>query len=171
MANQRTIIAQLPDSVPVKYRKQLPRYIRELQERPNSLSSVEIKSVATQIKQHQATLRRVPATEKYNIDPASLKKGVLCLACNGIMERTQGRKWHCQICGKYGDRELGQSLIDWFLLVNGTISNKQCHNFLQLKSKSAASVTLRKSKLIRKGNPPASVYTWDYKSRLFTNKH
>lgn len=171
MANQRTIIAEMPNSVPIKYRKQLPRYIRELLDQPNSLSSVEIKTVAAQIKQHQASIKRRLACEKYKIHPATLTKGVLCLACNSPMKRTQGRKWHCQVCEKYGDRELAQSLVDWFLLISPTITNGECREFLQLRSKSAASVILRESKLKKRGNPPASSYTWDYKSRLFMNKY
>jgi len=170
MANQRTIIEEMPTTVPVKYRKQLPRYLRELLEQPNSHSSTSIKSLAAEIKRHQSSIRRIPTCEKYRIDPSTLKKGVLCLKCNSAMSRRKGQKWHCQICGKYGDFELAQSMADWFLLFSSTLSNKQCRHFLLLKSKYAASILLRESKLNRRGNPPTNYYTWDYKSPLFPKK-
>lgn len=167
---QRTTITELPETVPVKYRKQLPRYIRELEELPTQLTTGGIQALVNKITQSESSIWRTPACEKYKINPTSLSKGVLCLNCNGKMTRSVGRKFQCQICGKYGDRELAQSLIEWFLLISRTINNKQCREFLQLTSKSAASVILRQSKLIRTGNPPASIYTWNYKSRLFHRK-
>lgn len=167
MANQRTIIPEMPVSVPLKYGKQLPRYIRELPSLPKAFSRAEIKSIAFGIKNSATSWQQVLGCEKYDINPSELRRGVLCLDCNHIMTRSQGRKWRCQGCGKYGNRDLEQSVKDWFLLVKPTFSNKECREFLSIKSKYSASVTLRESNLNRKGNPPKNFYLWDYKTPLF----
>lgn len=163
MANQKTNLENVPETVPMMYGKQLPRYIRELAELNDSLNAQELKSLASQIIKNQASWNQTPLCEKYEISPTLLRKGVLCQSCNEVMSRTQGRKWHCRQCGKYGDHEISHSLNDWFLLIKPTISNKECMNFLLLKSKFAASTTLRKSSLKRIGKPPATIYSQNYK--------
>ncbi|MFD1929382.1 nuclease-related domain-containing protein [Sporosarcina siberiensis] len=163
MANQKTNLDSIPETVHMMYGKQLPRYISELPELNSSLSAQEIKSLASQIMKSQVTWNQTPLCVKYEINPMLLRNGVLCHSCNEVMYRTQGRKWHCAQCGKYGDHEVAHSLHDWFLLIKPTISNKECMDFLLLKSKFAASTTLRKSSLKRIGNPPASIYILNYK--------
>lgn len=160
MANPKKIIEAFPKSVPLKFVKQLPRYIKELPELETLFSAKAINLLAYQIKNAPIMWRHLPICEQYNLHPNVLRKGVLCLSCNGVMNRSQGRKWCCERCDKYENGELEQSLHDWFLLIKPTITNKECREFLQLQSKFAASRLLRKSSLHRKGKPPATHYTW-----------
>lgn len=158
MANQRTIIEKWPESVKIKYKKQLPRHISELPVLAPVLADDEIKQLAEWIEESAIQKRYLPACDKYKLPCSDLKWGVLCSNCNGLMNRKRGQKWRCTDCGKYADNEVRQALDDWFLLVKPAISNLECRKFLGLKSKFAASIILRESNLKRLGNPPKTYY-------------
>ncbi|WP_256594321.1 nuclease-related domain-containing protein [Sporosarcina pasteurii] len=166
MANQQTIISEIPKTVPVKYRKQLPRYISGLPKIPTILSCEEITRVAQKIEDSSQENYRL-ACERFNFQPSELKSGVLCSDCNGLMNRKRGQKWRCLNCGKYATQELYKALEDWFLLIKPTISNAECRAFLNLNSKYAASIILRHSKLSRKGKPPKTYYFYADKEQLY----
>ena len=166
MANQRTEIPKMPLSTPLKFGKQLPRYIRGLPDIPDELTPLQITTIANQLYTNQVKWKRIPASEKHNISLFELKKGVLCPDCNTIMPRTQGRTWICNPCGKPNKGALEQAVADWYLLISPTLTNKQLRQFLKLNSKSAASIIFRQLRLNRKGTPPRTIYTWDYKFPL-----
>lgn len=166
MANQRTIIHEMPKTVLVKYRKQLPRYISGLPKLSAILSGEEITRIVKKIEESSRENYRL-ACERFNFQPSELKSGVLCSDCNGLMNRKRGQKWRCLSCGKYATQELYQVLEDWFLLIKPTISNAECRAFLNLESKYAASIILRHSKLSRKGKPPKTHYFYADQEQLY----
>jgi hypothetical protein len=169
MANQRTEIPEMPISMPLKFAKQLPRYIRGLPDEPDEpdiLTPRQIAAAANRLYTNQFKWKRIPACEKYDIPSFELKKGVLCLNCNAVMPRTRGRTWICTPCGKSNKGALEQAVADWYLLISPTLKNKQLRQFLELNSKSAASIIFRQLRLNRNGTPPGTIYTWDYKLPL-----
>ncbi|WP_172371495.1 nuclease-related domain-containing protein [Sporosarcina jiandibaonis] len=170
MANQRTIIQEIPKPFTVKYGKQLPKYIRELPNIPDSLTQQQITNLANQFKSSQIHWKRIPACELYNIPPSDLEIGILCLECNTKMKRIPGRTWNCESCGKISSVAIGQAVADWFLLINPTLTNKQLRYFLELKSNTAASKIFKQLYLNRTGKPPRTIYTWNYKMPLYKQK-
>jgi hypothetical protein len=167
MANQRTVIEAIPKTFTVKYGKQLPKYIRELPNTSDILTKQQISNLANQFKSSQINWKRKAACELYNIPPADLESGILCLDCNTKMKRIPGRTWICEPCGKTSNAAIGQAVADWFLLISPTLTNKQLRYFLELKSNSAASRIFRQLHLKRTGKPPKTMYTWDYKSSIY----
>ncbi|WP_342508524.1 nuclease-related domain-containing protein [Sporosarcina sp. FSL K6-2383] len=166
MANQRTEIPVFPETVPLKFTKQLPRYIRTLIGNTDAITTQQVTAVSNQLRAAQVKWKRIPACEKHTISATELKQGVLCLDCSAIMSRMRGRTWICNSCGKSSEGALEQSIADWYLLISPTLTNKQLRHFLKLNSNSAASIIFRQLRLHRKGNPPGTLYTWDYKLPL-----
>lgn len=166
MANQKTEIQEMPKTVPLKFGKQLSRYIRSMPGGPEIMTSLQITTIANHLYASSVKWKRKPACEKYEISPAALKTGVLCLDCNSVMPRRRGRTWTCDNCGNRNEDALLQAVADWYLLISPTLTNKQLRTFLALNSNSAASVIFRQLRLKRKGIPPGTVYTWDYKLPL-----
>lgn len=159
MANSQTDIPVFPETVSLKYAKQLPRFIRGLlSEEKQSLQS-QFASIAHTIESKQIKWPHIPACQRYEISPSELKKGVLCSTCHVPMARYRGHSWFCQVCRKKDPSALGKSIEDWFLLIDSTISNKQLRAFLKLKSSSAASVIFHGFKMQRHGNTPHTFYT------------
>ena len=170
MANQRTEILEPPVSVSLKYGKQLPRHIRKYlkaQSAESQHTSKQLQTIASSIQSSRIKWKQKNICERYQIDPSELKRGVLCAECASPMGRSQGRTWKCVPCKTYSSRtELEQAIIDWYLLISPTLTNKQLRNYLNLSSNSAASIILSKTRLNRLGNPPGNYYTWDYKKPL-----
>ena len=157
MANQRTIIQEIPKSFTVKYGKQLPKYIRELPNTPDILTQQQISNLANQFKSSQIHWKRKVACELYNVPSADLEIGILCQNCNTKMKTIPGRTWICESCGKMSNAAIGQAVADWFLLISPTLTNKQLRYFLELKSNTAASKIFKQLNLNRTGKPPRTI--------------
>lgn len=148
MANAKVEIAKYPQSVPVKYKMQLPKYIRTKLATQEQITTNEFSEIEKQIQTHMATKQRTPLCERYEIPIAALKKGVLCPHCNEKMEKKQGRSWTCQPCRLTSHTLIHQTIEDWFYLISHTLTNQQLCQFLDVHTKSASHIlsqlTLRK---------------------------
>ncbi|MEK3935759.1 nuclease-related domain-containing protein [Sporosarcina sp. FSL W7-1349] len=171
MANPNVEIQEFPESMTLKYAKQLPRHIRNLlNQEGDKLTESQMETIAETLFRSQIRWKRKTACERFNIAPRELKKGVLCLECNGEVTRKMGRTWLCEICGQPGDSALEQAVADWYLLISPTLRNRQLKYFLELNSASAASIVFSQLRLNRTGKPPSTVYTWDYNLPLRKNQ-
>lgn len=161
MANSKTEISLYPKTMPVKYKKQLPKYIRQLN------SNAEMVSVQewTKVKEHIARQVRAqidrPLCKRYAIPASELRKGVLCLQCNHVMKKSQGRTWICEGCGMSNPLAAKEAVLDWFCLVNTTLTNKQLCSFLYMDSPSATRVFCQ-VKLKKVGHTSNTYYEWDH---------
>lgn len=159
MANNKTDIPELPDSVTLKYAKQLPRYIRNFLSDEPRLPANHIQQIARTINENRRKWFYEMPCKRYKIHPNELKRGVLCRTCNEPATRVRGHSWYCRHCKKNSKDALRQSIEDWFLLVSPTLTNRQIRIFLELKSSSAASVILRQANLRRHGATRNITYT------------
>ncbi|SFE10550.1 Nuclease-related domain-containing protein [Lentibacillus persicus] len=84
---------------------------------------------------------------KYGITPRDLLPGVFCTNCGARgMERLHGG-WQCHQCRFKSNRAHLKALAD-FVLLNGSISNRECIWFLGLPSPSTATRILKNSGLV-----------------------
>ncbi|MGN7385550.1 nuclease-related domain-containing protein [Sporosarcina sp. SAFN-015] len=159
MANNKTEIPEFPQSVTLKFAKQLPRYIRNFITDNPQLNTSQIYQIAKTINLNRRKWWNEMPCKRFKISPNDLKRGVLCQTCNEPATRVRGHSWYCKACKKNSKDALQQSIDDWFLLVSPTITNRQIRIFLELKSCSAASVVLRQSNLRRHGASRSTTYT------------
>ncbi|MFS0861207.1 nuclease-related domain-containing protein [Fredinandcohnia sp. 179-A 10B2 NHS] len=67
----------------------------------------------------------------YGLKKKEIIKGVACLTCSFIpLQRTYGR-WYCPRCKCFSTNAHNLSLLDYFVIVNPTITNKQAREFLR----------------------------------------
>jgi hypothetical protein len=84
---------------------------------------------------------------KYHITPSEILPGILCPACDRLhMERISG-SWYCPHCGTTSSNAHEQAILDYFLLIGSTITNKQLRAFLCLPSRKIATYLLGNMKL------------------------
>lgn len=157
MANRRTEIAQYPETTPVKYKKQLPKYIRQLLTQQETIAEHTLDQVIKQIHEHLVHRQHTPLCERYAIPVTDLQQGVLCLAYNQQMTKSQGRSWTCEVCQLTNPKAVEQSVTDWFYLIQPTLSNKQLRQFLKINPKSATHA-LSELKLPKKGKGKRTYY-------------
>ncbi|WP_257349337.1 nuclease-related domain-containing protein [Pseudalkalibacillus decolorationis] len=95
--------------------------------------------------------------EQFGLDQSEITRGVHCPSCYKIpMMRLRG-KWSCAYCESiYKDAHI-HTLYDYALLIDTTITNKQCTEFLQ------TSRSIAKGLLISQNLP----FTGSYKDRKY----
>lgn len=95
---------------------------------------------------------------KFNLTPADFIPGVACPSCSRLyMERISG-SWHCTSCGTRSSDAHIQTIMDYFLIGNPSITNKQLRMLLQLPSDKTASRILLKMNLPFSGTTKNRVY-------------
>lgn len=168
MANAKTDITLYPKKVPVKYKKQLPKYIRKILTNKETLNNQEVVKLNNYIKSCHATSKHLPLCERYAIPIEDIKLGVLCPNCDQVMKKSQGRTWHCRKCQLLDASADKQAAMDWFYLVDRKLSNRQVRHFMQINSKSAAGRILRKLQLTKIGATSQTSYIWNFRNLLHT---
>ncbi|WP_189655259.1 nuclease-related domain-containing protein [Bacillus sp. HNG] len=96
--------------------------------------------------------------EHYKISKDELITGVRCEKCRSIpMIRTQ-RKWHCTSCHFSAKTAYFDAIIDYYLLIGNTITNRELRKFLNLDSITASKNILLSLNLEYEGNFRDRVY-------------
>lgn len=157
MANSKVDIVKYPQSVPVKYKMQLPKYIRTKLVNKEQIALNEFLKIEKRIQAHIMTKQRKPLCERYEISTAELKKGVLCPHCNQNMTRTQGRSWTCDPCQFTSSAMIHQAIEDWFYLISSTLTNQQLRQYLGINIKSATKI-FRQLPLTKIGKAKSTYY-------------
>lgn len=96
--------------------------------------------------------------KKYNITPKHLIKGIPCPSCGfNPMERIY-KKWSCPKCLRTDSNVHERKILDYFLLHNDTITNRQCRELLQTSSPRIAYIALNSMNLKSTGKNKARKY-------------
>lgn len=95
--------------------------------------------------------------EKYEIDCSELISGVQCPSChNSLMIRLKNN-WYCPQC-KTTSQDAHHQAINDYLLIFGTMTNKQCREFLHIPSINVCTRILQKLDLPHSGKSRHKVY-------------
>lgn len=95
---------------------------------------------------------------KFSLSSADFVLGVACPSCSRLyMERISG-SWHCANCGTSSSDAHVQTIMDYFLIGNPSITNKQLRLLLKLPSDKTASRLLLNTNLPFSGTTKNRVY-------------
>ncbi len=95
---------------------------------------------------------------KYNLAPSDIIPGIQCPTCEHFHMERISRKWYCSHCGITSSHAHEQAILDYFLLIGPTMTNKQLRNFLCLPSRSTSTNLLRNMSLQHTGSTKNRVY-------------
>ena len=160
IASKNGRVKEAPPKAPIIYRKGLPILLREKSLQPVVYSAKQQKLINDSIQQNKVKFDPFPLCKYFNIDPAHLKKGQLCSRCGESMVYKSHKQRECKKCGLIEKNNYEEVLKDWFILVNDSISNGECRDFLQLKNKDDARYAIKTLPLIKTGNSVATRYYW-----------
>ncbi len=119
-----------------------------------------IKRIEELIQKHRIDYDPFPLCNYFSIDPDSLKRGQLCTKCGDAMHYVSHKQRRCIECDITAPNNYSETLIDYFTLINTSISNRECRGFLQLKNKDAARYAIKSLPLNKTGNSVATRYVW-----------
>jgi hypothetical protein len=98
----------------------------------------------------------------WNISPLEIAPGVECPFCHTFpMIRIHGA-WSCPVCKEVSKDAHIQAILDYFLLLGETMTNKQCRDFLLISSRRTAEQLLNSMNFTREGGTKGTVYRMKY---------
>ncbi|WP_412969033.1 NERD domain-containing protein [Fredinandcohnia sp. 179-A 10B2 NHS] len=96
--------------------------------------------------------------KRFSIEKGELLKGVFCPKCGFLpMDRTP-RQWRCTNCGHVSKTAHLQAIVDYGLLIDSKITNKELRDFLLLPSRMAATHIFKTLRLECTGNTKGREY-------------
>lgn len=96
--------------------------------------------------------------QQFEINKEEISNGVHCPNCGFLPTPKFKSKWHCPTCHLVSRNAHIPSLIDYYLLFNPTISNKEIRSFLQIESRFVATNILTSLNLPSTGAKKARKY-------------
>lgn len=159
IANSQTAVSLAPKSFPWKYPKQLPRFIRtELNSMADTASSTDaIHRFLLSISYNKPF---TPLCQRYNIPTDSLIKGIFCNKCEKLTHLTPGNI-ACHACRTSKSAAFNDALLDWFLLVDSKLTNRQARGFFNIRShKQMYYFLATSSEIIKHRNYRYTYYTY-----------
>lgn len=160
MANSQAIVTQRPKSMALKYAKQLPRFIRQLLASQQAQSPISVEIIAKKMLARSHRRKHVPLCQRYNIPFDDLRKGILCLQCNQPLSKKKGSTWKCERCGTFQKGAAEKSLVDWFYLVDDTITQRGAKFFLDVANRRSITYILKNSNAIKYGGKRDAYYKY-----------
>ncbi|PLT30725.1 nuclease-related domain-containing protein [Peribacillus deserti] len=103
-------------------------------------------------------LQSTNVLELYKIHPSEILTGVHCPACRHLPSIRKKAKWHCPNCNKSFKDSYEETITDYFLLLQSSLTNRQLRHFLQLSSRSTALDILNSLNLSYTGTNKGRVY-------------
>lgn len=170
LANRNSTVKVAPKNAPILYLKRLSLYLREKLQGPTKYNLAELKKMSEVIESNRLDYNPYPLCDYYNISPHLLKRGQLCSQCNSSMVYQNHKLQFCQNCQLSVLNNYREAIQDWFILINSTMSNRQCRSFLQLKNKDDAYYALKSINLNQKGKSVATKYSWPPDTPFETRK-
>ena len=95
---------------------------------------------------------------KYNISRSDIITGIQCPTCERFHMERISRKWYCSHCGTSSTNAHEQAILDYFLLIGPTMTNKELRGFLRLPSRSTSTILLKNMSLQHTGSTKNRVY-------------
>ncbi|WP_249336736.1 nuclease-related domain-containing protein [Sporosarcina sp. Marseille-Q4063] len=160
LANKNGGVKTAPPNSPIIYLKRLSIFLRENERKPSIFSANQLKNISYVIMQQRLEYNPYPLCTYYQLDPKLLTTGQLCSKCNATMIYQNHKSRYCKWCKEKEPNNYGQSIQDWLMLINTTISNRECRYFLQINDRREAHYALRSLNLIKEGKSVATRYSW-----------
>ena len=112
---------------------EIPVFLRRLSSFHPSIEVPHLTDIAKRITDAHREYNPFPLTDIYRIHPAELLTGVRCNQCGRFGMQSIYNGWGCPQCGNVDANAHIQAVLDYFMLIDFRVSNKDLRRFLQLE--------------------------------------
>ncbi len=123
----------------------------------NLLSPNQVQQLIQLLLQEHCPLN-LEILKHYRVSRQEITKGIQCPACENYAMLRAIAYWRCPVCLHQSKSAHIQAIKDYHLLIQPTISNRQCRSFLLLESRDVAYHLLSSMNLPATGAGKATVY-------------
>ncbi|WP_212975286.1 nuclease-related domain-containing protein [Bacillus sp. J14TS2] len=97
----------------------------------------------------------------FNLSKKEIIQGIYCSECQQFSVKRIRRYWRCSLCEQRKTAEFIQALIDYRLLMETSITNREFRSFFQIQSRHMAAAMLKSLHLPTKGQYKDQQYLLD----------
>ncbi|WP_172371408.1 nuclease-related domain-containing protein [Sporosarcina jiandibaonis] len=142
----------------IAFAYEIPDYLRSLHVIKTILNKSEIGKLANEMIRHHDEYNPFPMASSMKIKPAEIIPGVICPKCLHVGMKWSVQKWNCPRCKYTGRTEHEGAAMDWFMLINSKMTNREFRYFTNTPNRNIARRLLVKSNLEMKGRGKAAYY-------------
>ena len=158
LSNSTQKVNVQPNQYPVLFLGEIPSFIKRQIKNQTLIEPNQAKVIAEMLVNEHQPFNPFPICKRWHVDTSCLKKGVFCTKCSeGMMKRHFGR-WVCEECFHRDSYAHIQAIKEWFMLVEGEISNKKCREFLGVQSRQLVTRMLKEMNIIVEGTGKKTKY-------------
>lgn len=169
LAYPKQIVAVPPVKTRLLFPNLIPSFIRNIPQPDFKLDPETFHWLSLELlKSHQPFIPK-PISESYKIPRDDFKNGVRCVVCYKFGMVKAPRTWICPFCGATDHLAHQRTLLEWFLVVSRTITNRECREFLGVEDIQVAKRILQSLQLKSEGKFRYQSYVLDTNNlyRLF----
>jgi len=146
------------EDLKVLFPYEVPAHLRKMNDLLPDLELNLLSELATKLVDAHSEYNPFPICSSYGINPEFIKTGVFCKVCGMFEMKRISRRWACDLCGNFSNDAHEQAIIDRFILIGGTLTNRECRQFLHLTDTSVAKRLLKGMEISSKGANRGRVY-------------
>jgi hypothetical protein len=120
----------------------IPPFIKSLPQQGKRLETSTFNWLSAELLRCHQTYIPKPVCESYQIPTCDVQPGVRCVTCGKIGMSKLPRTWHCPFCNVNDHLAHQPTLVEWFLVVKRTITNRECREFLGVDIHTAKRILL-----------------------------
>lgn len=155
-----------PADTKILFPNLIPPFIKGLPQQGKGLNTSTFNWLSSELLKCHQTYIPKPVCESYQIPIGDIQPGVRCASCGKLGMIKVPRTWHCQFCKVNNHLAHRGALVDWFLVVKRTITNRECRWFLGVDIHTATRI-LQSLPLQTKGTFRNRIYFMDFKRFSF----
>lgn len=151
-----------PPNTKLLFPNLIPPFIKSLPQEGKGLDTTAFNRLSRELLTSHQTYIPKPICESYQIPVGDVQPGVRCVACGKIGMTKLPRTWNCPTCKVNNHLAHQGTLVEWFLVVKRTITNRECREFLGVDIHTATRI-LQSLPLQTKGTFRNRSYFMDFK--------
>ncbi len=140
-----------PGLVKILFKNEIRSFLREIPFNTPKLSQNQLTTLVNKILNRNDPFHPFPLKKHFEIRDKDIKKGAECLECNYIGVVRTNRKWFCPYCLQSNANVYDKALLDYFLIFNQSINNKELREYLGISGQYEATRLLNRKYLIKHG--------------------
>ena len=152
LAYPKQIVDKGPEKTIVVFPSEIAQLIRRYDRGVNNKKTIDLERVSNEILGQDAPYRPKSICSIYSIEKDAILTGVCCESCGTLGMIRRFATWECLHCGKTSRSAHEKTLQEWFMIIGGKISNKECRRFLNLQSPQTTTRILKRMDLKHSGS-------------------
>ncbi|MFJ8261853.1 nuclease-related domain-containing protein [Rummeliibacillus sp. NPDC094406] len=146
-----SFIKQTSNKTTILLKNEIKPFLRSMPTSTKCLSNNEIEHWKSYFMRKHKEFNPYPLMNRYKISRETILNGVICSQCGKIGMQRIAFVWFCSNCFNKSTNAHEYAIYDYLKILNNTITNKECREFLRIKDIYQSSRMLKNMNLKKSG--------------------